>query len=84
MHRVISMKVAYDIATYPVFRDNDLYYPALASVLAILHCGGEAIIFKSTGAVTTQEKRLIDKLIGVFGGQIRFSDSGAGADMCVS
>ena len=77
------MTVAFDISRYPIFRNGDLYYPGVASVLAIIHCGGTAILYSSAGAVTRQEERLIDSLIRRFTGQIVFAKDAAGADMCV-
>jgi len=83
LHFNLCMTVAFDISRYPIFRDGDLYYPGIASVLAILHCGGTAILFSSAGVVTRQEERLIDCLTRRFTGQIIFAQDAAGADMCV-
>ena len=77
------MTVAFDISRYPIFRNGDLYYPGVASVLAIIHCGGKAVLFSSTGAITRQEERLIDCLVRRFTGQIIFAPDADGADMCV-
>ena len=78
------MKVAFDISSFPFFKHGDLFYPAVASVLAIVHCGGKAIIFNSTGTISDREKLLIDKLVESFQGKIIFSDTDAEADMRIS
>jgi hypothetical protein len=78
------MTVAFDIASYPIFRDGDLYYPGVASLLAILNCGGRAILFNSAGTTTRQEKRLIDKLTQSFGGKISYARDSGNADMCIN
>jgi hypothetical protein len=78
------MTVAFDIASYPIFKDGDLYYPGVASLLAIIHCGGRAIIFNSAGNTTRAEKKLIDKLTQSFGGKISYSRDSGNADMCVN
>jgi len=77
------MKVAFDIASYPVFKDGDLFYPGLASLLAIINCGGEAIIFSSNGSVSLKEIGLIKKLGESFSGRITYAEDAGGADMCV-
>lgn len=75
------MTVAFNIANFPIFRDGDLFYPGVASLLAIIHCGGRAIIFNSDGSVTRQEKRLIDQLTTLFGGKISYARDDSMADM---
>ncbi len=75
------MKVAFDIATYPVFRDGDLYYPGMAALLAILHSGGIAIIYKSHGEILDHERRILDKLVEAFRGKIIVSADDRDADM---
>jgi len=77
------MTVAFDISSYPIFQNGDLYYPGVASLLAILHCGGRAIIFNSVGTPTRQEKLLIDQLTERFGGRIIYARDAGGADMCI-
>ena len=84
MHKAVMMTVAFDIASFPIFKDGDLFYPGMASLLAIIHCGGRAIIFNSDGAVTRQEKWLIDKLTKAFRGKIIYARDAGSADMCVS
>jgi hypothetical protein len=83
LQRRLYMTVAFDIATYPIFRDGDLYYPGVASLLAILNCGGRAIIFNSAGTTSRQEKLLIDKLTQLFGGRIIYARDSGSADMCL-
>ena len=78
------MTVAFDISSYPIFKDGDLFSPGVASLLAILNCGGRAIIFTSRGSVTRYEKQLIDKLTKSFGGRIIYSKDSGNADMCIS
>lgn len=80
----MDMTVAFDIASYPIFKNGDLFYPGVASLLAILNCGGRAIIYNSAGNTTRQEKRLIDKLTRSFGGKIMYSRDSGNADMCIS
>jgi hypothetical protein len=75
------MRVAFDIATFPLFRNNDLFYPGIASILAIIRCGGEAIIFNSLGTTTGLELRLIKKLIHTFPGKVAYAKNSEGADM---
>jgi len=77
------MTVAFDISSYPIFKDGDLYYPGVASLLAILNCGGRAIIFSSNGSVSRREKNLIDMLTRSFGGKIIYSRDSGNADMCI-
>jgi len=77
------MTVAFDIAKFPIFRNGDLFYPGVASLLAIIHCGGHAILFSSDGPPTRQEKKLIDSLTQLFGGRIVYARDAANADMCV-
>lgn len=77
------MTVAFDIASYPIFQNGDLHYPGVASLLAILHCGGRAIIFNSAGTTTRQEKLLIDRLTQMFGGRIIYARDAGDADMCI-
>lgn len=84
MQKILRMTVAFDIARYPLFRDGDLYYPGVASLLSILHCGGRAILFNSAGNTTRQEKRLIDKLTQSFGGKIMYARDSGNADMQIS
>ena len=78
------MKIAFDIASYPLIRDNDLFYPGIASLLAIIHCGGMAIIFNSRGTTTVLEKRLIKKLTDSFPGKVVYSGDAEGADMSIT
>ncbi|MCP4568618.1 MAG: hypothetical protein GY841_13660 [FCB group bacterium] len=80
----LSMTVAFDIASYPFFKHGDLFYPAVASILAIINCGGKAVIFSSTGKVSSREKLLIEKLTDSFNGKIIFSMDDGGADMHIS
>jgi hypothetical protein len=84
LHNTVGMTVAFDIAKFPVFRNGDLYYPGVASILAIIHCGGHAILFSSDGAPTKQEKKLIDSLTQLFGGRIVYARDAGNADMCVA
>lgn len=77
------MTVAFDIASYPLFRDGDLYYPGVASILAILNCGGRAIVFDSSRGTTRQDKKLIDLLTQAFGGRVIYARDSGNADMCV-
>ena len=79
----VSMIVAFDMAKYPIIRNGDLHYPGVASLLAIITCGGQVIIYNSAGALTLQEKRLIDKLIEAFGGKITYGRDSQAADMSV-
>lgn len=83
MHYTLDMTVAFDIARFPIFRNGDLFYPGVASLLAILHCGGYAILFSSDGPPTRQEKKLIDSLTQLFGGRIIYARDAADADMCI-
>ena len=83
MHNTVGMTVAFDIAKFPVFRNGDLFYPGVASILAIIHCGGHAILFSSEGSPTKQEKQLIDSLTQSFGGKIIYARDAGNADMCV-
>lgn len=78
------MTVAFDISSYPIFKDGDLFYPGVASLLAIINCGGRAIIFNSAGNTTRQEKLLIDQLTQAFGGKIIYSRDSGDADMCIN
>lgn len=78
------MKIAFDIASYPLIRDNDLFYPGIASLLAIIHCGGKAIIFNSRGTTTVLEKRLIKKLTDFFPGKVVYAGDAKGADMSIT
>lgn len=77
------MRVAFDIANYPIFRDGDLFYPGIASILSIINCGGEAVIFDSRGNVPDREMRLIEKLITSFKGKIFFAQNAEGTDMSI-
>ncbi len=77
------MTVAFDISRYPIFKNGDLFYPGVASLLAIIHCGGRAVLFSSNGTPTRQEKRLIDTLTQLFGGKIMYARDPADADMCI-
>ena len=78
------MRVAFDIATYPLIRNNDLFYPGISSLLAILSCGGEAVIFNSLGTTTGVELKLIKKLIRSFPEKIVYAKDDDGADMHLS
>ena len=78
------MIVAFDIASFKLFSDGDLFYPGVASVLSILHCGGRAIVFNSAGSTTRQEMKLIELLTSSFAGQIAYASDAGGADMCVN
>ena len=78
------MVVAFDIASFPIFRNGELYYPGLASLLAIIHCGGRAIIFNSTGKITPREQDLISQLAASFEGRITSARDRSGADMFIS
>lgn len=78
------MKVAVDIATYPVIRDGDFYYPAVASLLSILHSGGIIVIFKSQGLISDYEQLLLEKLAAAFRGKIIVAADGRNTDMCIS
>lgn len=84
LQRGIVMKVAVDIATYPVIRDGDFYYPAVASLLSILHSGGIIVIFKSHGLITNYEQLLLEKLAEAFRGRIIVAADGRNTDMCIS
>ncbi len=84
MQITVIMTVAFDISSYPFFKHGDLFYPAVASILAIVNCGGKAILFSSTGQVSSREKFLIDKMVDSFQGGIVFSMDDGGADMCIS
>jgi hypothetical protein len=84
LHRGIYMRVAVDIATYPVIRDGDFYYPAVASLLSILHAGGIIVIFKSQGIISEYEQLLLEKLAAVFRGRIIIAADGQGTDMRIS
>lgn len=77
------MIVAFDIARFRLFRNGDLYYPGVASLLSIIDCGGQAILFNSAGSTSKQEMRLIDKLTASFSGQICYSPDAGNADMRV-
>lgn len=77
------MRVAFDIAHYPIFRDGDLFYPGVASLLSIINCGGEAVIFDSRGDVPDRERRLIGKLVTSFKGKIFFARNAEGTDMSI-
>jgi hypothetical protein len=83
LHRIPDMTVAFDIASYPIFKDGDLFYPGVASLLAIIHCGGRAIIFNSSGNTSRTEKLLIDKLTQSFGGRVIYARDAGDADMCI-
>lgn len=78
------MTVAFDISRYPIFRDGDLFYPGVASILSIVQCGGQALIFSSKGDIAPHEKKLIAKLTQSFGGKIRLVANADQADMCVN
>jgi hypothetical protein len=79
------MKVAFDIASYQIFKNGDFFYPGLAALFSIISSGGLAIIFNSQRRLTAAEKILIDKLTASFSGQIIYSATGStGADMTVS
>ena len=78
------MKVAFDIASYPLIRNNDLFYPGIASLLAIIRCGGLAIIFNSKGTTTGMEMKLIKKLINSFPGLVSYAKDASDADMSLS
>ena len=78
------MTVAFDISSFPIFRDGDLFYPGVASLLAIVHCGGQAVLFSSNGDIAPHEKKLIDKLSQSFGGKISLAPNADQADMCVN
>lgn len=78
------MKVAFDIATFPLLRNNELFYPGIASMLAIIRCGGEAIIYNSLGTTTGLEMKLIKKLIRSFPGKVAYAKCADGADMKLS
>ena len=80
----LAMIVAFDMATFPIFKDGDLYYPGVASLLSIINCGGSALIFSSNGSVSRNEKRLIDQLTGTFGGRVIYARNASGADMSIS
>ncbi len=84
MQRLSLMKIAFDIASYPLIKDNDLFYPGIASLLAIIHCGGKAIIYNSKGTTTILEKRLIDKLTRSFHGKVVYAVDAEGADMSIT
>jgi hypothetical protein len=84
LHRRKIMKVAVDIATYPVIRDGDFYYPAVASILSILHSGGIIVIFKSQGLISDYEQLLLEKLAAAFRGRIIVAADGRNTDMCIS
>lgn len=77
------MRVAFDIASYPIFRDGDLFYPGVASILSIINCGGEAVIFDSRGDVPDQEMKLIGKLVASFEGKVFFARNAEGTDMSI-
>jgi hypothetical protein len=78
------MIVAFDIASFPIFRNGELYYPGLASLLAIIHCGGRAIIFSSDGNISPREQELIGRLAASFEGRITSARDSSGADMFIS
>lgn len=78
------MTVAFDIASFPILKDGDLYYPGVASLLAIIHCGGNAIIYNSRRKLSSHETRLIESLAAAFEGRIVMARDSRGADMCVS
>jgi hypothetical protein len=78
------MVVAFDIASFPIFKNGELYYPGLASLLAIIHCGGRAIIFSSTGHISRREQDLIGQLAASFEGRITAARDSSGADMFIS
>ena len=78
------MTVAFDLASFPLFRDGDFYYPGVASLLSIINCGGRAIIFHSKGEISRHERKLIDELTTAFGGKILFAPNGDGADMSIN
>lgn len=77
------MTVAFDIANYPIFKDGELFYPGIAAVLAIINCGGTAILFTSRGVLSNREKKMIDELARMFNGRLVFGQDNSGADMCV-
>lgn len=79
-----DMRVGVDIATYPVIRDGDFYYPAVASLLSILHSGGIIVIFKSQGIISEYEQLLLEKLAAAFRGRIIVAADGQGTDMRIS
>jgi hypothetical protein len=80
-----GMKVAFDIASYQIFKNGDFFYPGLAALFSIISSGGIAILFNSQRRLTASEKSLIDKLTASFAGHIIYSATGAdGADMTVN
>ena len=84
MHKYLVMIVAFDIARFRLFRNGDLYYPGVASLLSIIDCGGRAILFNSAGSTSKQEMKLIERLTSSFAGQIAYGPDAGDADMCVS
>ncbi len=78
------MVVAFDIASFPIFKNGELYYPGLASLLAIIHCGGRAIIYSSAGKLTPREQDLISQLAASFEGRITAAHDSKGADMFIN
>jgi len=50
----LAMIVAFDMATFPIFKDGDLYYPGVASLLSIINCAelAEAMLPARSEAVT--------------------------------
>ncbi|MFH1700797.1 MAG: hypothetical protein ABIE07_09450 [Candidatus Zixiibacteriota bacterium] len=78
------MTVAFDISKFDLFRDGDLFYPGVASLLAIIHCGGRVVLYNSQGTTTRQEKKLIDKLTTTFGGKIIYAHDDSNADMSIN
>ncbi len=83
MHNTVGMTVAFDIAKFSIFQNGDLYYPGIASILAIIHCGGYAVLYSSDGSPSRQEKKLIDSLTQKFGGRIIYARDAGNADMCI-
>ncbi|MCK5127271.1 MAG: hypothetical protein KAR42_13535 [candidate division Zixibacteria bacterium] len=78
------MIVAFDIASFKLFRNGDLFYPGVASLLSIINCGGKAILFNSNGTTTNQEMKLIEKLAATFAGQIKYASDDREADMRIN
>ncbi len=78
------MKVAFNIAGYPLFQDGDLYYPAFASILAVINSGGEAIVFDSSHRISKSELSLLRRIAASLAGQLSWVSSGeVVADMCI-
>ncbi|MEE9443296.1 MAG: hypothetical protein V3V99_11595 [candidate division Zixibacteria bacterium] len=84
MQSIVIMTVAFDLSKFEIFRNGDLFYPGVASLLAIVHCGGRAILYNSQGTTTRQEKKLIDKLTTSFGGKIVYARDAGNADMSIN